>query len=393
MELTLWRWSTTVQVASCLLVLPFFIAFARSARSEETALWTRAWVWNGVALAVTALFWFAVDTPGHHYLLVPFRFVYLTAKLHFVLALLQGAALVAAPTPEGRLVDRRWSMGIVAYALVGAVLATTIPRLGVIGSAAIALLMIGGGVRTLRAPANGIRWLAIGFLVRGSVAALEGVAYATQVEGWLGGAFAAPAVTLFLAASSSLDSGAEWLVALGCVLVSMHRARAQLESTNRELLAAQDSLRAQALHDPLTGLLNRRALLAAPGSVEPVAGQLAFFDLDDFKEINDRDGHEAGDAALVRFAAALRACFRAEDLVFRYAGDEFIVIAPGLTTAAIVQRVNAMRAHLRSDGAAPLTFAVGTSELAPGGSLDAAIRAADAVMYADKQRRRDRLSS
>jgi diguanylate cyclase (GGDEF)-like protein len=388
MELLLWRWSTTVQVASCLLILTFFIAFSRSARSEETVSWTRAWLWNGAALLVTAVFWFAVDWPGGEYLLAPLRFVYLTTKLLFVLALLQGAALCAAPTAATRVLDRRWYWGIASYALLGAMVGRSIPLLGLAGSIAIASLMLGGGIRTLRAPATGIRWLAIGFLVRGSVATLEGLAYATQVEGWLGGsAPSGTAVAQFLAASSSLDSGAEWLVALGCVLVSMHRARAQVEAANRELLAAQDSLRAQAHQDPLTGLLNRRALSATRESLQPVAAQLAFFDLDDFKGINDREGHDAGDAALVRFAAALRAAFRAEDLVFRYAGDEFLVIAPGLTTAAIVQRVEATRAHLRADGVGDLPFAVGTSELAPGSSVDAAIRTADAVMYAEKQRR------
>ena len=82
--------------------------------------------------------------------------------------------------------------------------------------------------------------------------------------------------------------------------------------------------------DSLTGLVNRRRLetgfsgLLSTGT--PVSLVLA--DVDDFKELNDRHGHEAGDRALRAFAAALRAEVRPDDIVCRYGGEEFVVVLP-----------------------------------------------------------------
>ena len=93
-----------------------------------------------------------------------------------------------------------------------------------------------------------------------------------------------------------------------------------------------------ALHDPLTGLLNRRAFECA--LEESVAasrrsgdhGMLCFIDLDHFKEVNDTGGHAAGDALLQDVAAVFGTRVRAEDRVYRIGGDEFAIILNGCTT-------------------------------------------------------------
>jgi diguanylate cyclase (GGDEF)-like protein/PAS domain S-box-containing protein len=88
----------------------------------------------------------------------------------------------------------------------------------------------------------------------------------------------------------------------------------------------------QALQDPLTGLLNRRALMEAlPDVMTQVRAQgdslaLLFIDLDGFKQLNDSLGHEAGDQLLEAVAERLRGAVRASDAVFRLAGDEFTVL-------------------------------------------------------------------
>lgn len=79
----------------------------------------------------------------------------------------------------------------------------------------------------------------------------------------------------------------------------------------------------------LTGLKNRRALAAVLRAAYDTGATIVFFDLNDFKEINDSLGHQAGDEWRKRFADALRASFRPDDHVFRFAGDEFVVIAQG----------------------------------------------------------------
>lgn len=99
-------------------------------------------------------------------------------------------------------------------------------------------------------------------------------------------------------------------------------------------VTAHERLRVQAHHDALTNLYNRRALEEGLkrelGRVRRYAGllSLVFLDLDDFKGVNDRFGHDAGDRVLVHLARVLQAMTREADLVARLAGDEFVLVLP-----------------------------------------------------------------
>ena len=86
------------------------------------------------------------------------------------------------------------------------------------------------------------------------------------------------------------------------------------------------------------------------------------------------------------FAEALRDCFRPDDGVLRYAGDEFLVVATGLDPAAVDERVERLRARLgNADGQVPVfSFSVGISTLEAGGDPDAALQVADQQMYETK---------
>jgi diguanylate cyclase (GGDEF)-like protein len=122
---------------------------------------------------------------------------------------------------------------------------------------------------------------------------------------------------------------AAWLcvpVSVACVAVLGHR-QARLE---RE----RDTLRRDALSDPLTGVANRRSLLVradyeiARHRRARHCFALVMLDLDGFKQLNDRFGHAAGDDLLRDVASALRRAMRAQDTVARFGGDEFCVLAP-----------------------------------------------------------------
>jgi diguanylate cyclase (GGDEF)-like protein len=159
-------------------------------------------------------------------------------------------------------------------------------------------------------------------------------------------------------------------------------------------------LREMALIDELTGLHNRRGFLLLAEKQIQIARRtgrpdlLLFADLDGMKEINDRLGHDAGDAALRRVAAVLRDSFRTSDIVARYGGDEFLVLCPNTGPEAATAILEGLSQHIEDANAGAavpwrLSLSVGTAAFDPGGSktLDELIREADAAMYAAKQKK------
>jgi diguanylate cyclase (GGDEF)-like protein len=133
-----------------------------------------------------------------------------------------------------------------------------------------------------------------------------------------------------------------------------------IEKDRAKLAALTAELEELSVHDPLTGLYNRRQLAehleAAMGLHErhgtPAA--IMLIDLDDFKEINDRFGHLAGDELLRRIARVITATIRRSDVAFRYGGDEFLVLLPDTALGAAEDLAERLVARVmnfgRSDG-------------------------------------------
>ncbi|MBS1848564.1 MAG: GGDEF domain-containing protein [Actinobacteria bacterium] len=153
-----------------------------------------------------------------------------------------------------------------------------------------------------------------------------------------------------------------------------------------EFTAQRRALDHAASHDPLTGLANRAVLVAALSeSSEP--GTLVFCDLDRFKPVNDQFGHAIGDKLLELATQRLQACVRAEDLVARIGGDEFVVLVRDVDRA----RIEGLAQRIIDGFAQPFSFegrtvSVGVSiGLAASTSLGVpALDAADAAMYEAK---------
>ncbi len=162
------------------------------------------------------------------------------------------------------------------------------------------------------------------------------------------------------------------------------------------------SLAHDAVHDPLTGLLNRAGLRghvdvawADRRADAPMA--ILFGDLDGFKSVNDRLGHDAGDEVLVHVAQRLSAAVRTGDIVARWGGDEFVILCPSVTGVDDATRV---ADRIRSSLAAPFRIAPGQAEIAIsiGVALDAGqplpdllIKDADAAAYRAKVAGRNRV--
>ncbi len=165
--------------------------------------------------------------------------------------------------------------------------------------------------------------------------------------------------------------------------------------------ALQTLLREQALQDPLTGLLNRRALeqhhaqqVGASAGTAPEYC-LVLMDLDHFKRVNDTHGHGVGDAVLRDVAATLRSGLRAGDALFRIGGEEFALLLPGAGAPLAVRRIDELRALVTASRPAglpdPITFSAGVARAGPEpASLDSLLQAADAALYQAKRDGRNR---
>jgi diguanylate cyclase (GGDEF)-like protein len=146
-----------------------------------------------------------------------------------------------------------------------------------------------------------------------------------------------------------------------------------------------ESLRRQVGTDYLTGLLNRSGFLAAALRERALANRtgapltVAVIDLDDFKQINDRAGHAAGDQLLAALGRRWRECVRPSDILARHGGDEFVLLLPSTTPAG----AEAALERLRS-GEDPVGWSVGISEWLPGEDLDAPLARADERLYEAK---------
>lgn len=185
----------------------------------------------------------------------------------------------------------------------------------------------------------------------------------------------------------------ESLLASAMIVTGMESIQLQLRESNVSLEQARARLDLLARTDPLTELLNRHAFAAVVDEPSPraVSGAVAVVDLDGLKTINDAHGHQAGDQAIRAFAGALRARLRGDDLVFRWGGDEFLVVMFGLPAEELGARLAAMGpVELRLDASGPTLRVAGSFGVEPFtslGELRAAVAVADSRMYEAKRSR------
>jgi len=149
--------------------------------------------------------------------------------------------------------------------------------------------------------------------------------------------------------------------------------------------------------DPLTGLYNRRAgevwLREAVQQHEPGVGVI-LFDVDRFKQINDRFGHAAGDAVLLEVAKRCAGSIRRDDRLMRWGGEEFLALLRGVDRNSLADVAEAMRRHCRESPIEPVgivTASFGTALWQPDEAIETTLQRADEAMYAAKQAGRDQV--
>lgn len=182
------------------------------------------------------------------------------------------------------------------------------------------------------------------------------------------------------------------------------RSAGAIAEKNAELSAAYSRMEELSRTDELTGMANRRAMMdrlrheqdRSERSGHPYSVVLA--DVDDFKRWNDRFGHACGDALLVALGARLRGAVRAQDLIGRWGGEEFLVVLTETGLEGAVRVAEKLRVLISSEAflfegnAMFLTLTAGVSE---GGRVpvDEALRRADAALYAGKRRGKNRVET
>jgi diguanylate cyclase (GGDEF)-like protein/PAS domain S-box-containing protein len=195
------------------------------------------------------------------------------------------------------------------------------------------------------------------------------------------------------------DGGHRWVWVESALRPAPSAANAVVLSSRvvEERKRLEDELRRRATHDPLTGLANRalvgQRLTAALARQDAGQVGLLFCDLDKFKAVNDRLGHEAGDELLKQVAARLRRCLRPGDVLGRFGGDEFVVVLDAVTDLGEVAQVGrrvarALDADFRLRGervrvSASVGGVLGGRQATTASDM---LRDADAAMYAAKDR-------
>jgi diguanylate cyclase (GGDEF)-like protein len=186
------------------------------------------------------------------------------------------------------------------------------------------------------------------------------------------------------------------LALLNTYLVSK---RLEIRRLREDLISStiqQELVRQQSFTDPLTEIYNRRSLEDIAGRFISHARRLKsslsllLIDVDRFKDVNTRFGHLTGDVVLVDTAALLKSSVRGSDAVFRYGGDEFLIILADTSRTGAAKVIERIRAYLLDWNRAAtlegfeLNLSIGVSEWSDGMTLDQLLDEADREMYTAK---------
>lgn len=295
------------------------------------------------------------------------------------------SALLVLDRPVGRFGDGGFTMlkalwlnlGVVASSLFVhsdlRLLLLTVPLFGVLYAA----LHLG---RRQVALVTGITWL--GYLL-GSLALMSSDGHPWPAEGRLMAAFSVMLLAMFFMASE---------------VTALRKA---FERRRHRLDAAMQKLADLAMRDDLTGLYNRRYIMEVLARQKALADRghvgftLCYCDLDHFKRVNDRFGHQRGDDVLREFGTVIDQVVRSVDFVARFGGEEFLMVlvdADAEEARRVATRLGERTRALDVDAHLPdyrLSVSVGVAEFRPGESLEDVIQRADRALYQAKSSGRD----
>jgi diguanylate cyclase (GGDEF)-like protein len=362
---------------------------SRSIQRDYLRYFWRAW-WS-LALALFALY-FALRFPASRAALETFYFL---GEYVFAGLILAGCRNLAT----GARVGRRQLWLVLPLAVLAATLARSHDEFGVrfIPQAAIMAALFALALRALRhVPPAGRGRIGTPLLQLSLLALVVFFAHYMPVLAWSQwtGADLPPA---YAHHASLVDLVLETLLGFGTLIVVLEREHHDLEVANEQLRAAREKLETMARVDPLTASLNRHAfysMVEGHRASGEASGCVAVVDLDALKPVNDTFGHAAGDAAIRAVARAIRQVVRADDVVFRWGGDEFLVVLFGVSEDEARRRLDELDAMLAvvpvpgSREPLAVTVSVGVAAFSAVAGLEKALEVADERMYRRKLGRR-----
>ncbi len=364
-----------LQSAGVLMIAVLCLTLLRTIRRAPLVPWTAAWIALFVALMTLLL---AFRAPQLAFVLHP---IYMFFEYLFGYLIFAGCREYAM----GRQLSRSdWPIGIVLFVPAFVLPLAAHWQFNVFfGFHALVcgylFLLAWRQLRRARPSqrsAPGVRVLKVALLLLTLTYFVYGPVFVLTAIGWI------EREPAFLAYSSLYDLLLLMMLGFGMVMVATGEVQSDLE-------VARDRLAGVAQTDYLTSAFNRYAfhtLLAYD-----LAGAAVIADIDHLKAINDRYGHAAGDAAIRAVASAIRACIRADDLLFRWGGDEFLVLLLGMAEADARTRLTVVNEQLRNvhlpgvDDAVTLSVSIGFASFDSAESLDEVIRVADTAMYRTKR--------
>lgn len=380
---------------SVLLITLFFLLFHNASRRRYFLYWGRAWLSLALALsALMSLYLLLPEAPGPRAVAGPaLRLVYLYGKLAFFGLLAAGTASYCSglrlrgSTPY-------WLAGIAAYSLLAVALSGGLEHVFLWQCPVAMLALAYCSTRFLRLPPSR---RSLGSRATGVFFAIMAVQWAVYLAAFafLGrlASFPAP-LRVVVQYNAYFDLLVQVLLGYGMVVLLMEDSKREVDDAHAELAVAHDRLRRVSLYDALTGCLNRRAFLeqVALEGARASFGTVVMVDLDNLKTVNDTLGHSAGDELLRAAAEVLRHATRPMDRLFRWGGDEFLLLMPGARAEEVQplleDRIGRLSRELRTEAPTPLLLSLGSADYADAEGLEAAIRHADDAMYVHKALRK-----
>ena len=391
-----------VQIGISALLWFFFFLLRQHAgrRSRFFRFWTLGWVALLASLSFLAVGFYGLPLldvsggPSGPWLRGTMLLLYQLGKLSFLLLLVAGTLEFA----DGRLPHQFLRQGILvvlACALLCIPFAGDVGRLAMLQSVLTVLALGYGVMRLFTLPRMrrtlGTRVTAITFV---AYAALRcGYGLTLYKERHAVPAFLGYSLDQLEHFNGYLDGLLQVLLACGMVLMLLEDARRETNAAHAELAVAHEKLLHDSLTDPLTGVYNRLAFtrgvfLQSAGSTY---GSVFIFDLDNLKRVNDKYGHEAGDELLKHFVVVLRGGLRPSDQVYRWGGDEFLLLLPGAAYSTVLPRLRELLHETPPLLFGPkqvslvLEVSSGGAEYTDLDSLRTAVNVADRAMYEQKR--------